>query len=86
MKAAHERRLSIPGDISIAGFDDIPLAAQIWPQLTTVRQPLQTMAELAAQELIRLVRGEKPKRLQEIVAAELVIRQSTGPAPADPLN
>eukprot|EP00903_Cladosiphon_okamuranus_P004255 g4253.t1 len=45
MKVAHERRLQIPGDISIAGFDDLSIAAQVWPQLTTVRQPLADMAK-----------------------------------------
>lgn len=83
MKVAHERRLDIPGDLSVAGFDDIPLAAQVWPQLTTVRQPLEAMANLAAKQLIRLVRNETPQELRNVVDAELVIRQSTGPAPAD---
>ncbi|TQV78181.1 LacI family transcriptional regulator [Exilibacterium tricleocarpae] len=84
MKVAHERRLQIPGDVSIAGFDDIPVAKQVWPQLTTVRQPLEAMAKLAAEELIRLVRNEKPQELRVVVDAELIIRQSTGPALVDP--
>ena len=83
MKVAHERRLEIPGDVSIAGFDDVPLAAQVWPQLTTVRQPLEDMAKLATEQLICLFRDEVPGELQVIVDAELVVRQSTGPAPAD---
>ena len=81
IKVAHERRLAIPADVSIAGFDDLPLAAQIWPQLTTVRQPLEDMASLAASQLIRHLRGE-PADPHRVVAAELVVRQSTGPAPA----
>ncbi|WP_158658173.1 LacI family DNA-binding transcriptional regulator [Agarilytica rhodophyticola] len=80
MKVAHERKLDIPGDISIAGFDDEPLASQVWPHLTTVKQPLIEMAEIATKQLIRMVRDEKPKDLRIVVNAELVFRQSTGPA------
>lgn len=80
MKVAHERRLDIPGDISIAGFDDEPLASQVWPHLTTVRQPLNSMAQIATEQLIRMARDEKPQELRIVVDAELVFRQSTGPA------
>ncbi|MEO0998119.1 MAG: LacI family DNA-binding transcriptional regulator [Pseudomonadota bacterium] len=83
LKVAHERRLAVPGALSVAGFDDIPVAAQIWPQLTTIRQPLEEMAMLAASRLIRLLRGEGPAELSHTVPAKLVIRQSTGPAPVD---
>lgn len=83
MKAIHERRLQIPGDISVAGFDDIPIAGQIWPQLTTIRQPIETMANKAVEALIRLIRSENPEQRRAIVNSSLVIRQSTGPAPVD---
>lgn len=83
LKVAHERRIAVPGALSVAGFDDIPVAAQIWPQLTTIRQPVEEMAMLAASRLIRLLRGEAPATLSQTVPAELVVRQSTGPAPVD---
>ncbi len=83
MKVAHERRLDIPRDLSIAGFDDMPIAARVWPQLTTVRQPLEEMALLAARQLIRRLRGEAAPKFNKLVGAELVIRQTTGPAPAN---
>jgi LacI family transcriptional regulator len=44
MQVAHEAGLSIPGDLSVAGFDDVPLASYIWPSLTTIRQPIEEMA------------------------------------------
>jgi LacI family transcriptional regulator len=81
MKVAHDIGLSIPGDLSVAGFDDIPLAKQIWPQLTTVRQPLHTMARLAGEILIQRLHGTPPAGRHQVVASELVIRDSTGPAP-----
>lgn len=81
MKAVHERKLTMPGDISVAGFDDIPIAEHIWPQLTTVQQPIEEMAKLAAQALIQLIRNEKPKELRAIVDSKIIFRQSTGPAP-----
>jgi LacI family transcriptional regulator len=79
--AAHEKGLSLPAQLSITGFDDIPLAGQLWPQLTTVRQPLHDMAELAAELLIQRLRGDAPDKEPRIVPSELIIRNSTGPAP-----
>ena len=83
IKVAHEMGLAIPGDVSIAGFDDVPLAGQIWPQLTTIRQPLRRMSRLAGQLLIQQLRGEVPDEINRIVKSELVIRESTGRVPAN---
>jgi len=71
--------IEIPGQISVAGFDDNALARQIYPALTTVRQPLTEIAEAATAALIA-----NPSKLPApmIVAANLMIRESTGPAPA----
>jgi LacI family transcriptional regulator len=79
MKVAHEMGLSIPEDLSVAGFDDVPLAGQIWPSLTTIRQPIREMAEKAADLLLKQIRGEAVSGLQSI-RSTLVIRDSTGPA------
>jgi LacI family transcriptional regulator len=81
MNAAHNIGLSIPADLSVAGFDDIPLASQVWPPLTTIRQPLRRMAKLAADLLIKRLRGETPDDTALCVEAEPIIRQSTGVAP-----
>lgn len=50
--AARERGLDVPGDLSVIGFDDTPISAQIWPPLTTVRWPIVDMARAAARKLI----------------------------------
>lgn len=81
MKVAHEKGLSIPKDISIAGFDDGPLASRVWPELTTIRQPLRAMAKRATQDLIKLVRNETLEERLVVLDAEIMIRQSTGPVP-----
>ncbi len=83
MAAAHRAGLRIPDDLSVVGFDDIPLARQIWPALTTVRQPLHQMAHLAARLLIRRLRGQEPGDEERVINAQPVLRDSTGPAPAD---
>ena len=83
MKVAHEMGLSIPQDLSIVGFDDLPLAGQIWPQLTTVQQPLTEMARNATSLLIKRLRGELTEDVIRVVDSKLVIRDSTGPAPSN---
>lgn len=80
MKAAHEMGFAIPDDLSIAGFDDIPLACQTWPALTTIRQPIREMAERATELLIAQIRGEPVARVHTIPST-LVVRDSTGPVP-----
>ena len=82
MKVAAKLGIAIPGQLSVAGCDDISLARQIYPTLTTIRQPLATMAEVAALALIDNVRSDAPRRGVEIVPGKIQVRESTGPAPA----
>ncbi|NNL94172.1 MAG: substrate-binding domain-containing protein, partial [Xanthomonadales bacterium] len=81
MKVAHELGLGIPNQLSIAGFDDIPLASQVWPSLTTVKQPIQKMGELAAELLLRRFRQQSAEKFERITKSQIVVRDSTGPAP-----
>jgi LacI family transcriptional regulator len=80
--AAREARLRVPDDISVIGFDDIPMAEQFHPALTTVRQPFQQMASSAVNTLLAQVAGHSAAPQRITFAAELVVRKSTGPAPA----
>jgi DNA-binding LacI/PurR family transcriptional regulator len=78
--AFREAGLRIPEDISVVGFDDIPVAAFTHPGLTTVRQPLKQMGQIAAKTVIDQIEG-KAKYVQEIVVEpELVVRCSTAQA------
>lgn len=80
MREAVRLGIDVPGQLSVAGCDDIALARQIFPALTTIRQPLATMAERAA---LALIGHSKSSSLtgHEVVPAKLQIRESTGPAP-----
>ena len=72
--AAHERGISIPGTLSVAGFDDSPTATHTWPALTTVRQPIAAIAFRATEFLIANIAGEPPR--QETFACDLIARAS----------
>jgi DNA-binding LacI/PurR family transcriptional regulator len=76
-QAAREARLHIPEDLSVVGFDDLPVAAWVGPPLTTVRQPLVQMAMAAARLALRLAGGDHPSQTRVELATELVIREST---------
>jgi DNA-binding LacI/PurR family transcriptional regulator len=80
-QAAREARLHIPDDLSIVGFDDLPVARWVSPPLTTVRQPLVEMAETAAELVLAMGRGE-PTQTRVELATELVVRESTAPPAA----
>lgn len=78
--AAHERGIEIPAEISVCGFDDTPVSRQVWPQLTTVAQPVLEVASLATELLIRRLRDEDVPAVSELQTQQ-VVRRSTGPAP-----
>ncbi|MFE5191345.1 LacI family DNA-binding transcriptional regulator [Streptomyces sp. NPDC056628] len=78
LEAARVRGLRVPEDLSVVGYDDVPLAQWSSPPLTTVHQPLRTMAEEAARMLLRPdVPGAAAQRIE--LATHLVVRQSTAP-------
>lgn len=81
LKAASRVGLSVPGELSVVGFDDIPLTQVTIPSLTTVRQPLGELSELAVSQLLALIGGEAapPERTLR-VAPTLVVRDSTAAA------
>jgi len=77
--------MRIPADLSVAGFDDTPIASLFWPQLTTVHQPIADMASAAVEILGRTIRerrseGKSP-HTHHVLPFELRVRDSTGPAP-----
>ena len=83
LAAAAQHGLRVPEDLSIAGFDDIDLAQATRPLLTTMRQPLQEMGRLAVSLLIRLMERQRLDALHVELATELIVRDSTGPAPLE---
>jgi LacI family transcriptional regulator, xylobiose transport system transcriptional regulator len=79
IQAARAHRLRIPEDLSIVGFDDLPLAALAYPALTTVRQPLRQMAYESAAIIVRMSAGDIPDPLHIDLATSLIVRDSTAP-------
>jgi len=79
--AFREAGLRVPQDVSVVGFDDIPGAAYADPALTTVRQPLLRMGQIAAQTLIERIEERGSYRPEIAIEPEFVVRDSSGPAP-----
>ena len=81
LRVANRLKIDVPGQLSLAGFDDIALARQVEPALTTIRQPLVRMAERAALMLTKGNGNDKDSQNAEVIPATIKIRESTGPAP-----
>jgi DNA-binding LacI/PurR family transcriptional regulator len=79
--AFREAGLRVPEDVSIVGFDDIPGSAYANPGLTTVRQPLFRMGQIAAQTVVDQIEGRGTYVPEIAIEPEFVVRASTGPAP-----
>ncbi|WP_448375037.1 LacI family DNA-binding transcriptional regulator [Fervidobacterium sp.] len=77
MQAIKEKGLSIPTDISIAGFDDIELSSYVTPALTTVRRPMYQLGSLAAHMLLSLVQSKEDYVSNVVLDVNIVIREST---------
>lgn len=78
-QAAREAGLRIPQDVSVVGFDDLPVVAWADPPLTTVHQPLTEMAVAATELALALGRGEEPSQIGVEIATTLTVRDSTAP-------
>ncbi|MGA2753973.1 MAG: LacI family DNA-binding transcriptional regulator [Terracidiphilus sp.] len=81
MRAIRARGLRVPEDVSVTGFDDLFFAEYLEPQLTTVRQPMRRMGQMAMENLLKLMSGEDSVA-QVKVEAELIVRGSTAKANA----
>jgi LacI family transcriptional regulator, galactose operon repressor len=80
---AHRHDLDVPGDLTICGFDDTPLATTVWPELTTIHQPIAELSRAAADLLIRKVRARRAGKAQKsrhlMLDFTLIRRQSDAP-------
>lgn len=77
---AHSRSLDVPRDLSVVGFDDVPMAKSVWPALTTIRQPVADMggaaADLLVEEILSRRAGEQPPAQHLLLDYQLVERES----------
>ena len=82
VSVAHRKGLDVPSDLSVVGFDDTSIATTIWPELTTIRQPITAMAEIALDLIVRAIRSQKKngdgpmKPVDHLVTYSLVKRSS----------
>ncbi|MGA8205213.1 MAG: LacI family DNA-binding transcriptional regulator [Woeseiaceae bacterium] len=80
---AHRHHLDVPGDLTVCGFDDTPLATTIWPELTTIHQPIAKLSRAAADLLIRKIRARRAGKVQQskhlVLDYTLVRRHSDAP-------
>ena len=86
IRAFQEAGLQVPRDISVVGFDDIRIAVHNNPSLTTVRQPLQKMGEIAARALLNRIEEHEDWVPEIVIEPELVVRDSTARALTVPLG
>jgi LacI family transcriptional regulator len=76
---ARQRGIDVPAELSVIGFDDTPIAAHIWPPLTTVRWPIVSMARSAALKLLSSVGGQEEVSEPSMFLSTLVRRASVAP-------
>jgi LacI family transcriptional regulator len=80
---AHRRGLDVPGDLTVCGFDDTTLAVTIWPELTTIRQPIVELSGAAVELLVQKIRAQRDGNRQEsrhvLLDFKLIRRQSDAP-------
>lgn len=80
---AHRLGLHVPDDLSVVGFDDTALATTIWPELTTIRQPIDQMAETAVSMLLSRLRhgeaGMPEESREQVLPYQLIVRDSSAP-------
>jgi LacI family transcriptional regulator len=79
LRAARRLGIEVPGQLSVIGYDNLPVAAWTDPALTTINQPLPDMAGATTRMLLDLARGIEPASTRIDLVTELVVRQSTAP-------
>lgn len=79
VSVAHRRGLDVPGDLSVVGFDDTSAATMVWPELTTLHQPVAEMADAAVEILLREIRqspGARRGIVNQVLPHRLILRGS----------
>lgn len=77
MKGLMMQKVRIPDDIAVVGYDDAPVATMIEPNLTTVRNPLNSIGQRCVEEFIKVVSGESKEHFHILIEPELIIRESS---------
>lgn len=84
LAVAHGRQISVPGDLTVCGFDDTAVATTVWPELTTIHQPIAEMGRAAVALIVEQIRARKmgtnPAPVHRLMPFTLMERASSGPA------
>jgi DNA-binding LacI/PurR family transcriptional regulator len=81
LSAAETHGVRVPGDLSIVGFDDIRFSQYVRPRLTTIRSPLERLAQVGVELLFQRLAGVESAARTEVLPVELIVRESAGPPP-----
>lgn len=81
IKALRQRGVRVPHDVSVVGFDDIPMVSYLEPGLTTIHLPAQELGFHAGDMLVQIISGEEVSNPHVLLETELVVRESTAPPP-----
>lgn len=81
LKVCAQRKIAVPHQLSVCGFDNAPISRYIWPSMTTIKNPIKPMAAEAAKILIKSIREESLENTVIKFEDELIVRESSGPVP-----
>jgi len=81
LNIAHQKGIKVPSELSIAGYDDVGIAHQLWPPLTTVRQPIRAAATSCIDLLLKILSNEGFENRSIVLPVKVIERGSTGTAP-----
>lgn len=81
LSAAETQGVRVPGDLSVVGFDDIRFSQYVRPRLTTIRSPLERLAQVGVELLFERLAGSDSGARTEVLPVELIVRESAGPPP-----
>lgn len=82
LSAAETHGVRVPGDLSVVGFDDIRFSQYVRPRLTTIRSPLERLAQVGVELLFERLAGGDSSARTEVLPVELIVRESAGPPPS----
>jgi LacI family transcriptional regulator len=81
---AHRRGIDVPGDLSVCGFDDTAIAETLWPELTTIHQPIEEMSRTAVDHLLAKIRARRDgtrEARRHIVLEHTLVRRNSDASP-----
>ncbi|WP_226996496.1 LacI family DNA-binding transcriptional regulator [Thalassotalea crassostreae] len=84
LKVSKQLNISVPAMLTIAGYDDTSVSQQVWPAITTVKQPIYQLGKLATKKLINKIKSLDYEKLPSILECDLVLRESASPCSAIP--